>query len=116
VGGRPANYIVRLRTEQGIVRRNVLRIYHIQRTDFLPSAYVLIQTVVALIVVGLVFTEIDPFAQSLVLMGFVSYFFIYLVRLLHISDRPFRHGQRTMDDVSLFLLHEFENQMLVPAR
>jgi hypothetical protein len=112
----PANYIVRLRTEQGNVRRSVLRIYHIQRTDFLPSAYVLIQTIVGLIVVGLVFTEIDPIAQSLVLVGFISYFFIYLVRLLHIIDRPFRHGERTMDDVSLFLLHEFKAQMLVPAR
>jgi len=40
----PPNYIVRLRTEQGSVRRNVLRIYHIQRTEFLPSAYILIQS------------------------------------------------------------------------
>jgi hypothetical protein len=107
----PPNYIVRLRTEQGNVRRNVLRIYHVQRIDFLPSAYVLIQTVVALIVLALIFTTIDPVEQSIVILGFISYFFIYLLRLLRIIDRPFRHGERTMDDVSLFLLHEFEEQM-----
>lgn len=50
--GVPPNYIVRLRTEQGTVRKNVLRIYHIQRIEFLPSAYLLIQTIV-LIIAGL---------------------------------------------------------------
>jgi hypothetical protein len=109
----PPNYMVRLRTEQSVIRRNVLRIYHVQRIDFLPSAYVLIQTVVALLLTALVFTEIEPFGQALVLLGFISYFFVYLVRLLRIIDRPFRHGERTMDDVSLFLLHEFHDQVRV---
>ena len=107
----PPNYIVRLRTEQGNLRRNVLRIYHIQRIAFLPSAYVLIQTIVALIILALMFTSLDPLYESLVILGFIAYFFIYLVRLLNVIDRPFRHGERTMDDVSLFLLHEFEDEM-----
>lgn len=107
----PPNYIVRLRTEQGLLRRSVLRIYHIQRVAFLPSAYVLIQTIVGLIILALLLTKIDPVYESIVVLAFISYFFIYLVRLLGIIDRPFRHGERTMDDVSLFLLHEFEDEM-----
>ena len=107
----PPNYIVRLRTEQGAIRRAVLRIYQIQRTDFLPSAYVLILTIVALVVGALLFTKIDPLLESVVILSFISYFFVYLVRLLRILDTPFRHGQRTMDDVSLFLLHEFDAQV-----
>jgi hypothetical protein len=35
----PPNYVVRLRTEQGTVRKNALRIYHIQRIDFLPCGF-----------------------------------------------------------------------------
>src|SRR5262245_21712277 len=38
----PANYVVRLRQEQAALRKSVLRIYHIQREEFLPSAYLMI--------------------------------------------------------------------------
>lgn len=109
--GVPPNYIVRLRTEQGTVRKNVLRIYHIQRIEFLPSAYLLIQTIVILIIAALEFTKIDPIYQAVVLLAFISYFFIYLLRLLKIIDTPFRVDERTMDDVSLFLLNEFTRKL-----
>ena len=55
--GVPPPSLVRLRQEQGAVRRAVLRIYHIQDTEFLPSAYILIETVVLLIIGALVFTK-----------------------------------------------------------
>ncbi|HEY6416782.1 MAG TPA: hypothetical protein VIX41_11105, partial [Acidimicrobiales bacterium] len=35
----PANYIVRLRGSQSSLRKAVFRVYHIQREEFLPSAY-----------------------------------------------------------------------------
>lgn len=107
----PANYIVRLRAEQGIVRKSLLRIYHIQRIDFLPSAYILIQTVVGLIIASLVFTKLDPLSESIVVLIFISYFFIYLTRLLRILDTPFRVGAGTQDDVSRFLLKEFADRI-----
>ena len=41
-------------------------------------------------------------------LGFLSFFFLYLLRLLMIIDKPFKVGrERTDDDVSLFLLNEF---------
>jgi hypothetical protein len=107
----PANYIVRLRNEQGLIRKLLFRIYQIQRTDFLPSAYVLIQTIVALIIGALVFTQLDPIVASIVVLIFIAYFFIYLLRLLKILDTPFRVKESTMDDVSLFLLKEFAARM-----
>lgn len=112
----PPNYLVRLRAEQGILRRNIMRIYHIQRIDFLPSAYVLIQTVVALILLALLFTRIEPAYEHLIILAIIAYFFIYLIRLLRIMERPFRHGERTTDDVSLFLLHEFEDEVRTARR
>ena len=107
----PPNYIVRLRTEQGTVRRLVLRIYSIQRTAFIPSAYVLIYTIVGLLILALVFTRLDPLYAALVVLALISYFFLYLVRLLAILDTPFRIRERTMDDVSLFLLDEFADRV-----
>ena len=47
-------------------------------------------------------------AESLVTLGFLSFFFLYLLRLLNVIDTPFKVGQeRTDDDVSLFQLTEF---------
>jgi hypothetical protein len=47
-------------------------------------------------------------AESLITLGFLSFFFLYLLRLLNVIDTPFKVGQeRTDDDVSLFLLTEF---------
>lgn len=104
----PANYIVRLRAEQAGLRKTVLRVYHIQREEFLPSAYVMIFSFVVMIITLLMFTKIEGQIESLVTLGFLSFFFLYLLRLLNVIDKPFKVGaQRGDDDVSLFLLYEF---------
>ena len=105
--GVPPPSLVRLRQEQGAVRRAVLRIYHIQDTEFLPSAYILIETVVLLIIGALVFTKVDALYESVVILAVIAYFFVYLVRLLKIMDTPFRVHKQTGDEESLFLLNEF---------
>ncbi|NWL77270.1 hypothetical protein DM872_10430 [Pseudomonas taiwanensis] len=104
----PANYIVRLRGEQAGLRKSLLRIYHIQREEFLPSAYAMIVSLVVVILGMVLFTNFEGLPESLVTLGFLSFFFLYLLRLLNVIDRPFKVGsERTDDDVSLFLLHEF---------
>jgi hypothetical protein len=104
----PANYVVRLRAEQAGLRKAVLRVYHLQREEFLPSAYSMIVAFIALILVLLLFTNFDGLPESLVTVGFLSFFFLALLRLLRVISTPFKVGtERTDDDVSLFLLHEF---------
>jgi hypothetical protein len=104
----PANYVVRLRQEQAALRKSSLRIYHIQREEFLPSAYAMIVSFVVLIIGLLLFTEIESQVVTLITLGFLSFFFLYLLRLLNVINKPFKVGQeRGDDDVSLFLLYEF---------
>ena len=104
----PANYVVRLRTEQARLRKSILRVYHIQREQFLPSAKAMIYTIVGVILALLLVTKLGGLAESLITLGFLSFFFLYLLRLLTVIDTPFKVGQeRTEDDVSLFLLTEF---------
>ena len=56
----------------------------------------------------LLFTDMGGPLESLVTVGFLAFFFIYLLRLLNVIDKPFKAGrERTDDDVSLFLLTEF---------
>jgi hypothetical protein len=68
----------------------------------------MIMSMVAIILVLLMFTDMGGLLESLVTLGFLSFFFIYLLRLLNVIDKPFKVGrERTDDDVSLFLLTEF---------
>lgn len=104
----PANTVVRLRAEQAGLRKTLLRIYHLQREEFLPSAYAMIVAFVMFILLVLMFTNFDGLAESLITLGFLSFFFLSLLRLLDIISTPFKVGvDRTEDDVSLFLLSEF---------
>jgi hypothetical protein len=68
----------------------------------------MIQSIVVIILILLVFTDLGGFWESLATLGFLSFFFVYLLRLLSVIDKPFKVGsERTEDDVSLFLLTEF---------
>lgn len=109
--GVPATYTSRLRNEQGALRRNVLRVYHVQRTEFLPSAHLLIESIVVIIIIALSFMEIEPTYEAVIILGFISFFFISLLRLLRIMDRPFHVEEHTSDDVSLFLLRGFVERL-----
>lgn len=105
--GIPANYIVRLRTAQDSLRRSVLRIYHIQKVQFVPSVHVLVQTLVASIILLLLFLKTEGSPESALMFGFICYLFVYALYLIQLLEQPFLKGHNTFDDVSLFLLTEF---------
>ena len=108
----PPNTMNRLRTEQAGLRKALLRVYQLQREDFLPSAWAMIVAIVVFILALLMFTNFDGLAESLATIGFLSFFFISLLRLLSIISTPFKLGvEWTEDDVSLFLLNEFVVQV-----
>lgn len=114
--GVPPNYIIRLKQEQGTLRKSLLRIYHIQRIQFVPSAHILVNAIIATIIGLLIFTSIEPVHDSILLVAFVSFLFIYLTRLIRVIDTPFRVDEYTQDDVSLFLLRETRDRLRAGAR
>lgn len=109
--GFPANYIVRLRTVQDSLRRSVLRIYHIQRVQFVPSVHILVQTLVASIIVLLLLLKTEGSPESALMFGFICYMFVYALYLIQVLEQPFMKGHDTFDDVSLFLLTEFAERI-----
>ena len=102
--GIAANYLVRLKTEQGNLRKMVLRVYHIQKTKFIPSVYILATSLIFFIIFFLLFLKTEGSPESLLLMGFISYLLLYIIKLICVIETPFRKGHKSMDDVSLFLL------------
>ena len=106
-----ATYISRLRGEQSAMRKSVLRVYHIQQTEFVPSAYMLIWTILFVAVGLLTFTVSESSSESYVLLGSIYFLLLYLARLLRILDTPFQPRRLTNDDVDLFLLEDFAAHM-----
>ncbi|MEW6394977.1 MAG: hypothetical protein AB1582_10530 [Pseudomonadota bacterium] len=110
--GMPANFIVRLRGQQDQLRRCLFRIYHIQSMQFVPSVYILVKTLVAAIVLLLLFLETEGSPGTALIFGFISYMFIYALYLIETLEQPFRKDHDSLDDVSLFLLREFEAKLV----
>lgn len=113
IGGAPPNYIVRLKTDQSALRRLIFRITHIQRIQFVPSVHVLVQSLVFAIVSLLLFLKTEGSPESALIFGALSYMFIYSLYLVNTLEQPFRKGRQSLDDVSLFLLREFEEKLIV---
>ena len=68
----------------------------------------MIVSFVIMILLLLLFITIEGPAETLVTVAFLTFFFVYLLRLLNVINKPFKVGSERNDDhVSLFLLYEF---------
>ena len=100
-------YIVRLKTAQDTLRRCLFRVAYMQKMQFVPSVHVLVETLVLASLFVLLFLKTTGAWESMLILIFVGYMFIYALFLIGHLDQPFREGEGTVDDVSLFQLREF---------
>jgi hypothetical protein len=109
--GVPPNYVVKLKQQQAQLLRNIYRVNYIQKIRFIPSAYILVWSISAMVTAVLLLTNVEPFFGSLILTGVVSFVLSYMVMLIHVVGFPFRPSGTTYDDVSLFLLDETKDYL-----
>jgi hypothetical protein len=96
------NFIVRLKQEQHALRRTLIRIHTIRETSFISSGYRLAELTTALLAVGLVFANIDPFYESLFVVSVIMFLLSYLILLIRDLDNPFGYYDGgSSEDVSL---------------
>jgi hypothetical protein len=96
------NYIVRLKQEQHALRRLIVRAHTIRDTSFVSSGYMIAELTTALLSVGLVFARIDPFYESLFVVGVIIFMLSYLILLIRDLDNPFGYADKgSSEDVSL---------------
>ena len=110
--GVPPNFVVKLKTQQTHLMRSLFRVNYIQRIQFIPSAFFLIKTIVFLVIGLLLCTNIDPFYGGLFIVGAIAFIMVYMLILIHHISLPFQGKGETMDDVSLFLLHEAKQYLV----
>ena len=112
----PPNFIVKLKQQQTSLLRLRHRVNYIQRIKFIPSANLLAKTIVGLILILLLLTNVDPFYGSMAIVGIVSYVLVFMLLLIDVISLPFHEEGKTRDDVSLYLLEEAEEYLSSEAR
>lgn len=109
--GVPPNYMTRIKTEQSNLKKILLRVYHIQKTKFVPSIVFLVDSIVFFVILFLLFSKTDLVIGYLAL-GLISYILLYIRRLIIVLEKPFRKGKDdTEDDVSIFILRELRESL-----
>jgi hypothetical protein len=108
--GVQANYIIKLKNEQNSIRKMLLRIDTIRDTNFVGSAYAIVEAMGFLTVVGLVMIKIEPFYASLFVTLLVTFLISYMFLLIKDLDNPFDYSinGESGTEVSLKPLHDLE--------
>jgi predicted membrane chloride channel (bestrophin family) len=98
----PVNHIVRMKQEQQALRRFLIRIHTIRETDFISSGYLIAELTTLLLGIGLILSRIDPFYESLFIVGLIMFMMIFLILLIRDLDNPFGYYEGDSSvDVSL---------------
>lgn len=98
-----ANFIVRLKQEQNLIRKMINRIHTIRETSFLGTGYAIAEIITFILVFGLVFIKMDPFNESVFFISFVSFILIYMIYFIKDLDNPFGYNikENLVEEVSL---------------
>lgn len=109
--GVQANYIIKLKNEQNSIRKMILRIDTIRDTEFVGSAYAIVEAMGFLVAIGLILIKIEPFYASLFITLLVTFLISYMFLLIKDLDNPFEysiHGE-SGTEISLKPLHDLES-------
>jgi hypothetical protein len=110
--GIQANYIIKMKNEQNMIRKIVMRIDTIRDTSFAGSAYAILEAMGFLTVTGLLVIKIEPFYASLFLTLLITFLISYMIFLIKDLDNPFdySHNGETGTEISLKPLHDFVSE------
>lgn len=111
--GVQANYIIKMKNEQNSIRKMLLRIDTIRDTDFVSSAYTIVETMGLIIVSGLIMIEIEPFYVALFLTLIITFLVSYMFLLIKDLDNPFDyHGNgEGGTEISLKPLNDLDTEL-----
>lgn len=104
----------RLRGEQAAIRKAVLRIDAIRRTSFVAAGYAIAELTAALLILGVMLTDLGPLDEAVFFSSILTLLLAYLFALIRDLDDPFRYaaGREGAADVSLLPLEETERRLL----
>ncbi len=103
-----ANYVSKLRTELTTIDRLSHRIDTIEETSFIPAAYTIAEVAIGVILLMLLFVQVDIAYGGLIIVGATSMVLLSLLFLIKDMDNPFEFGRDSYADVDLSILFHLE--------
>lgn len=106
-------YIIKMKNDQNNLRKMVLRIDTIRDTNFIGSAYAIVEVMAFLLGTGLLIMKIEPFYASLFFTLIVTFLISYMVFLIKDIDNPFDYsinGEKGTE-VSLKPIYDLELEL-----
>ncbi len=108
-------YASRAIPQLATLRRTLSRIDVISRTGFLPPAYALLETLLALILILVVAAKYKSLLAEFILVPVLTLIYVYMLRLIKDVDDPFDYApdgsQRGGAEVDLFPLDEYAERL-----
>ena len=108
-----ATFVNRLKGEQAIVRRAVVRMEGIKATSFVVAGYVVADVAARLLIVALLLTDVGTLGEGMFYVGVIAFLLLYMNRLIRDLDNPFeyKHGTQGAADVSLAPLERVQRRL-----
>lgn len=111
--GVQANYIIKLKNEQNSLRKMIMRIDTIRDTNFIGSAYAIVEAMGFVIAIGLIVIKLEPFYASLFFTLLVTFLIYYMIFLIKDLDNPFDYSSKgeSGTEISLKPIHDLESNL-----
>lgn len=108
--GIQANYLIKMKNEQGSIRKMILRIDTIRATNFVGPAYAIVEAMGFLTAFGLIIIRIEPFYASLFLTLLIVFLIAYMFLLIKDLDNPFDYSVNgeSGTEISLKPVHDLD--------
>jgi hypothetical protein len=82
-----------MKQEQNTIRRIITRIDTIRDTSFVSAGYTIAEIATALLFIGLLLTDIEPFYEAVFYVIAIGFFMAYLIALIRDLDNPFSYNR-----------------------
>jgi hypothetical protein len=108
-----AGFTTRLKSEQGNIRKLLIRMDTMRRTSYVSAGYLIAEVTALMILVLLMITEIGAVAPTILVVGVITYLMVYMLALIRDIDNPFeyRGGLPGPADVDLSVLEDSETRL-----
>lgn len=113
-GGVTPNYVIKMKSDQVLLRKTVLRIDTIRDTGFVGSAYAIVEAMGIAISLGLVVIKIEPLYAAIFFIALVSFLIAYMLQLIKDLDNPFDYatnGENNGTEIPLKPLHDLATEL-----
>ena len=101
----------RVQSEQEKMRLCIARIERIRGTNFVISAYTLLQILLVASLMALLVISTKEFIANLVVSGFICLALVYLLLLIYDLDNPFEYDGKSSVDVTLYPLKRLGKEL-----